>query len=174
MVHHTTRDDKDFTGAGNWFNSADSVIKLSESNGILTLEHRKAKYGEKLLNRNFQLIKASGYNGRASLVVVPVKHVPSSSPAQPQRLVSENQLTILHQLDGQAQLQTFSQLLDATKLVKSTLSDNLKKLEERGYITQDKEGYRIASDGSAVLHPPVVSSPNTDEAQADELNWLLS
>lgn len=173
LVHHPGKNNDTERGSSAILSGVDMALKLSMSDGVLSLSCKKAKDAEPFATRRFGLIRVPTREDRTSCVLVPSSKIDwkKSKLAENQRLVLESLALSLFE-DGA----TFTQLVDATGLGKSSVYYSLGKLKDRLYVLQDGATYRFTAAGRTALaeaNGESSGSTASSESLYDGLNWHI-
>lgn len=153
VVHHSGKNaKKGLRGNSALKGAADSVVCLSNNNGLLTMECKKQKDDERLTQIKLELRKVELGNGKSSCVIELASGAATS-------LVSTNPMTgdprskdtDRKAIDALKSLGpkgvSFSEWQKASGLKKSTFKDARKRLLETKQVKQDGNQYFIAQKG---------------------------
>ena len=173
LVHHPGKNNDTERGSSAILSGVDMALKLSTSDGVLSLSCKKAKDAEPFATRRFGLIRVPTREDRTSCVLVPSSKIDwkKSKLAENQRLVLESLALSLFE-DGA----TFTQLVDATGLGKSSVYYSLGKLKDRLYVLQDGATYCFTAAGRTALaeaNGESSGSAASSEPLYDGLNWHI-
>lgn len=132
LVHHTGKSGTTERGSSALRGGCATMIELSNNDGLITIRSDKTRHGAPFAPRYFRLTASA-----TSAVLTPTSKV--AGRALP---VMGKQIQVLEVLrrayyGGRA---TFNELAEATEISKSTLSESVSRLMERGYVHKEKEG----------------------------------
>lgn len=166
IVHHAGWNDGHERGSSALRAACRVVLRAAaDDDGTIRLSCEKANNGAPFEERRFGLVQRGD-----SVVVLPRSKV-FGVPA-----LTGNQLRVLEALDLQQHRDgaTFTDILDATSLSKSSVKKAISSLLHRGAITQNGRLHMLAEDGRKALeavreHDMLASE--TAAAAGDDFNW---
>ena len=147
-LHHTPWNSARLRGSSALYGAADSIIELSNEDGLIQVRQEKLKDGKLFETRHLRLIEIAD-----SCVPIPANKV-----AMEYAPLSERQRKLLEALnlaifeESGARLK---QIVSVSGLAESTVCYSLSKLKRQGYITQAKSGdpYYISNKGKSLFAP---------------------
>lgn len=146
LVHHTRKSDSQFSGSQVLFNSAETFIQISNSDGLIMIEADKVKDAEPFPRRYMKMVTISLDDGSTVPVVHPAERVLQTANEK----LYPNQLKILETIatvfpDGAP----VSDLCDVTEIGKGSLLKTLATLRRLGFIDQNtpRSPYNITDSG---------------------------
>jgi hypothetical protein len=137
LVHHTPRTEHGGPrGSNSLDGAADSMVAISESDGLITISGSKAKDDAKPETQHYRLMETDARPGRRSCVIMPTDQIIQTSGDK----LTEKQRAILTVLDGAGEAgASYSDIRSGTGSPKQTIVDSLTKLKRLGFAMQSKE-----------------------------------
>lgn len=152
VVHHTVKNGTSERGSGALRGASDTMIELTNDDGLIRLSCSKSKDTEPFPDRFLQLLPVPVDEGRSSCVVIAAEKVLHQKGER----LSPNQRSILETLNMnqfQEAGASVKQINENTQIVSRSIHRTLDRLMEWNYVRQGRKGepYFITDEGKQRL-----------------------
>lgn len=150
VVHHTGKNRNGERGSSALRGGADSMIELSNDDGLISLTCAKSKDSEPFRTRYLRLVKVATRQGRESCVLLPAEKVLASEK------LTDSQQRALDVLSWETFVKAGCSariLAEQAKIASGSIYRVLNGLMKLGYVTQASRGepYYISEQGKTAL-----------------------